>query len=245
MPDNKPEKPSAWEQFWFSLTPNDQKAILRARKKLEVDTSQTRLVDRKTGRYPDARAAIHQKIVQEFVADVQESERPWATIIIGPPSSGKNTFLTRNPEFLKDSILIDNDEMKARLPGFHPALAAVYHQESEYIETLLYVEAMSHAKSFVMLRVGKNTKSMASIILDLKEGGYRVRLILLDLDPTEAARRAMRRFAEGGRYVDPEYIISEVALTPLETYVTLKSEVDEYARYSAQEAPPRLTEQGP
>ena len=220
--------------------------VTAARRKLEIEPTSHRFCDPKTGLYTQARLSLHLEIVAIMRKGIRPEKKPRAVIVIGPPASGKNRFLsTLLKTEVHGCVIVDNDEIKGRLPGFVPHLAAAYHQESSYVEMQLVGQCMIEQESMVLLMVGRDTKKLSTFIGLLKEAGYHTKLILLDLAPTVAASRALERYKSGGRYVDPQYIVEEVALTPLGTYVTLKSETNEYAHYSAQEKPPRLVEEGP
>src|SRR5699024_3778458 len=71
--------------------------------------------------------------------------------------------------------------------------------------------------------VGKNPDKIRSIANDLKSNGYRVELYLNELPADKAARRAVQRFMDTGRLLNPEYVRG-VGDLPTQTYEALKQE---------------------
>jgi len=94
--------------------------------------------------------------------------------------------------------------------------------------------------------VGKRLDSIQTRIRLLKGAGYKVHLVLVDLPIEKAVNRAIRRYRDDGRFVDPEYI-TQIGDAPARTYDALKEEADSYAKFSTDVAwgsEPILTEQG-
>ncbi|MCC7048734.1 MAG: zeta toxin family protein [Alphaproteobacteria bacterium] len=70
-------------------------------------------------------------------------------------------------------------------------------------------------------KVGQKTASIADLLTLLQSQGYRTNLIFVHLPPEKSVRRAMRRFHEEGRFVDPAFV-AEVGEGPRQTFEVLK-----------------------
>ena len=193
----------------------------------------------KGGVYSRARVRdVHQVVVRKLlgksVVRVKQGQ-PWMLIVLGPPGSGKNTALHKIcPRILRTAIVADNDQVKSLMPGFKRHKAAAFHEESSDILVQLMAGCLINKRDLIWLAVGKTEKNIRNVIRSARREGYWVGIILINLTPMEAARRAWKRFIDGGRFVDPKYVLMEVGLKPRGTYVTLKKEADYYAHYDNQ-----------
>lgn len=246
-----PESYQAWEQ---NVQPEQLDVIAKAR---QVRDSQPPTADLhthpETGEYTQEREILHREIesdphYHDPAGRAPEGTQPVARIVIGLPASGKTSGLESliGPEAAKSSILMDNDRIKERLPEYNGANAGSLHAESSYIEHKILRRLVDERYNITHTVVGKTEKNVKGLIDLYKKNGYRVELYHMDVHPHTAATRAMNRFAETGRFVDPRYIIDEVGLKPKQTYDRLKTEVDAYGQASTEVppgSPPRLLEQ--
>jgi hypothetical protein len=161
-----------------------------------------------------------------------------------PAAAGKSTL--SDPLIEKTgSLLIDADEAKKLIDGYNDgAGAGAVHNESVIIaEEMIWPQALEAGDNIIFPKIGKNVKSLKLIFGDAKKYGYTIHLIVNELPPEKAARSAYGRYKETGRFVAPEEILKEIAWKPREVYDILKSEADEYERYSndvERGQPPRL-----
>jgi hypothetical protein len=247
---NEPERylqaPIPSEDFISGLPENYRQAIETARAETAGQPTTAEQYSDASGIYTEEREAIHQAIIQDPLfnkpeAVAPEGTKPRAVFVIGPTASGKSTVIDNNflglegYEGLKEkSILVDNDGIKELLPEYSRNKAGLFHRESSDIESTVVANAVSKRMNFIESVIGKNTDRYAQVFKNLKESGYDVELILVDLPPEKAAGRSAERHAlKNGRFVDPNYILGEVGLTPQRTYDKLKSEVTKYARFQA------------
>lgn len=172
-----------------------------------------------------------------------------ADIVIGPPAAGKSSVFANALSRDHQARIIDSDMAKAMLPEFDGGYGAGrVHKESDAIARDLLIPASTkNGENIVLPLVGKNTGKIRDIARELKAQGYTVNLYLNDLPVDKAARRAVTRFMETGRFVDPDYVLS-IGATPNETYDILRREglFDEYVKKSndvARGEPPVLLDQ--
>lgn len=156
-------------------------------------------------------------------------------IVIGPPAAGKSSVLANPLSQKYGSRIIDSDTAKTMPPEFDGGFGAGrVHEESAFIaETLMLRAAVQNGENIVIPWVGKNPQKLRDTLKRLKQNGYSVHLSLNELDPDKAARRAVSRFQNTGRFVDPNYVLS-VGWKPSEVYDILKKEggFDSYVKYS-------------
>ncbi len=168
-----------------------------------------------------------------FNGPVKQERR--ADIVIGPPAAGKSSVLANPLSQKYGSRIIDSDMAKARLPEFDGGFGAGrVHEESAFItEDVTLIASVHNGDNIVIPWVGKNPQKLRNTLEQLKQNGYSVHLSLNELDPDKAARRAVSRFQNTGRFVDPDYVLS-VGWKPSEVYDILKKEggFDSYVKYS-------------
>lgn len=243
------------QNFEANLSPQDQSMLADLRRGVlnQVKTSEV-FRDKATGNYAPDRAALHKKIQTDPFynkpeAKAPEGEAPIVRIVIGPPAAGKSSGMKSlfGQKALDQSIIVDNDEIKSLLPGWDPKKAELFHQESSDIEEKIIQHALEQGYNITQPILGKNPNKVEKLMSLYKENGYRVELYHVDLPADKAAERTISRVREGGRFVDPRYVLDEVGLKPKVTYDKLKVEADTYGQVSndvKRGEPPQFIERG-
>jgi len=146
-----------------------------------------------------------------------------ATIVIGPPAAGKSAI--SNPLAIKTrATIIDSDEAKKLLPEFQGGIGAnAVHHESKVISNKVLDYAVERGDNLVLPRVGANPDSIRMLSSGLKNNGYRVNLVLTEIDPDLALIRMNDRFIRKGRLINPTYA-KNIKDSPIKTYNKLKQE---------------------
>jgi len=154
-----------------------------------------------------------------------------AVIILGPPAAGKSTFA--NPIARKlGAAIIDADEAKKALPEYQGGIGAnAVHEESSVIAGALEEYATALGTNIVLPKVGGNPDSIRRLIERLKDRGYEVDLMDMQVSYQNARNRMFGRFIDKGRLVPPDYLRA-VGDNPSKTYDILKKEgaADGYTR---------------
>jgi GNAT superfamily N-acetyltransferase/predicted ABC-type ATPase len=181
----------------------------------------------KVTRYEDPdRDAIHQRYYAEQLGKATPVESPTLTVILGPPASGKTTALRPRIEAANpNSVILDADVAKSYLPEHGKLPAALLHPESSTMVDTLSAKALDGSYNIIMDRTGNNITGTVNLLKMAKQLGYTLRVAHMDVNPLDAAKRAIHRaFTPGseGRYVDPEYIIKSVDSRGNVTYEELK-----------------------
>jgi hypothetical protein len=224
------------DDFIKSLPPQQQAAVVKGRAQSGGASSEALFSDGQ-GTYTPERVAAHQAIIKSFEkpeAVAPPGTKPVATLVIGPPASGKTTLIKNIPgKFVE----IDNDIMASKLPGFHPVQAGNFHEEAGFIEKAVLQNTMNKRMNLVLSAVGKNTEKFEGIVKELKSRGYDVDMLSLDMSPVDSTRAVMDRHMRGGRFIDPKYTLEDVGSNPATTYDRLKTEVRNYEKYQAKYPP--------
>jgi predicted ABC-type ATPase len=146
-----------------------------------------------------------------------------ATIVIGPPAAGKSAI--SNPLAIKyNATIIDPDEAKKIFPEFQGGVGgnAVHRESKALIEDVNEI-AMARGDNLVYPKVGAKPDKIRKQILDLKDKGYKVNLVLTELDPDLALVRMNQRFIRKGRLINSESAQEYIGKSNI-TYDILKKE---------------------
>lgn len=181
------------------------------------------------------RVAIRSSLADKLYGNGAIKKDKIADIVIGPPASGKSSVFVSHLKNKNGALEIDSDIVKEWLPEFNKGrYAGVVHQESSDITDKVLLKAIQNNDNVVLPLVGKNSDRVEELARILKEQGYKVNLYLNELSPEKAAQRAVTRFNETGRFVDPLYIIDGVGNKPVQTFQKLKNNklIDYYEHFS-------------
>lgn len=160
------------------------------------------------------------------------NKNPVATIILGPPASGKS--MIANPLARKyDAAILDPDEVKKIMPEFADGIGSnATHVESKRITQDLRDLMIANRNNIVVPTVGAKPEKISRQIADYKKAGYKVNLVDVAVPADEALRRMLLRFLGSKKLIPPDYLIDEVGDLPSQTYNLLRrrGEADAYAR---------------
>ena len=160
-------------------------------------------------------------------AQVPAGQQPRLVFLIGPPGAGKTTVgVPRLAEYGVDFArysYVNNDDVKAALPNWHPGRAGLFHEESDYITEKLAIPALIRTNHNVVVEgVGRNPRFLVDAANLAKDRGYKVEVVHVQVPPSWGAANAIDRLAATGRYVPPYYVIDRIGYQPSGTYATLK-----------------------
>ncbi|WP_314628673.1 zeta toxin family protein, partial [uncultured Selenomonas sp.] len=179
------------------------------------------------------RQELRRKIADKLYGEGAAKKEGKVWLVLGVPASGKSTF--SDPLVEKEgALLIDSDEGKKLLPEFsNGLLAGAVHEESAAIANAIVKRAVRNRDNLILPLVGKTFSSLQERVNVLKEAGYEVNLIYVDLPIEKAIERTKARFRETGRLVSPNYL-HNVGLKPKQNYdkIKTKREVDSYEAWS-------------
>jgi hypothetical protein len=195
----------------------------------------------RTYEFPEGAVAGYDAAVSRLTEDAKlfstagpvKRERK-ATVMLGPPAAGKSTFAEKFAT-VRYAAIVDPDEAKKVIPEFNRGIGAnAVHEESALMANEVMAQLIADGANLVIPKVGHNDKGIRKLILMLKENGYAVDLVNINVTYENAFRRMVNRFLKTGRLINPEYVAA-VGDNPSATYRTLRQQgiADRYAEIDA------------
>ena len=132
-------------------------------------------------------------------------KNPTATIILGPPASGKSSVA--NPLARKlNAAILDPDEVKKAMPEFAGGVGSnATHVESKAITKDIRNLMIANKNNIVIPTVGANPEKIMAEISAYKDAGYKVNLVDVVVSKEEALRRMLLRFIKSKKLIPPDY----------------------------------------
>ena len=149
-----------------------------------------------------------------------------AFYIIGPPASGKSSVAAKLADEF-GCFILDSDFAKRKLPEFTNQIgaASLVHEESDDLifgEQGLITKCVPLRHNIVIPKIGHNIDSVIDFCSALKNAGYKVFLISVDLDRQKATQRAYNRFVKTKRYIPLSLIFDGYGNQPTLNYFKIK-----------------------
>jgi hypothetical protein len=209
----------------IASVPNAKTHVDEAEAKVKAGTATHRPVSEgghklPNGKWTPERTAIHQAIMRELLpadklaaATPKAGDKPQLYILGGRGGSGKSFFTSGKPGTIdtKNFVVLNNDEVKEKLPEWKGWNAALLHEESSEVGQAAERIAFGRKVNIVIDGTMKSYDSLAARIKDAKAAGYEVHGKYMYTSPEKSAERALSRFVRGnekngqGRYVPPAY----------------------------------------
>jgi len=204
-------RPDFVKFLWDSWS-KDQACNLSSDKSTQYDTEEIvklrRLLSHlpQTIGYGDSRVQLRRDVYNKLIEGDFKRERK-AVVLCGLPASRKSTIADVIQKKL-DARIVDSDLAKEKLPEFNQGrFAQMVHQESDLIRNDVIDECMARGENLIIPIVGKSHQSVLELFEELTQWNYEVHLRFLECDPKTSAERAVKRFADTGRFVDPKYVL--------------------------------------
>lgn len=228
--------------------PLDARTLARRRKyidRLMADELKNDTKQRYTFTYPDGSTAytperqrLHDRIMREKLADEHNIPREGKILFSGGLAGAGKSSVLHDGAFQRELgedtsywLRIDNDEIKEMLAkeGAIPrhgcltpmeTSALVYRESADIVKTLLQYASERHMNVILDGTMG-NREATAARIRTLRDAGYSVRALFVDISPDTSKRRAESRYrqgmdeyvrdgrGQGGRYLPPSVIDSQ------------------------------------
>ena len=162
-----------------------------------------------------------------------------AFYIIGPPASGKSTIANQLAD-LAGAYILDSDYAKRKLPEYDNQIgaASLVHEESDalvfsYSNYNLLEYCVRNRYNMVIPKIGHRRDGILKFASSLKNAGYSVYLVSIELDRVKATQRAYYRFKKSGRYVPLSLVFDYYANEPtLNYFKILQQHKDAFAGYA-------------
>ena len=172
----------------------------------------------RNGAWLPSRAALHDDIIDDVTRGVTKSDKPTVYMMGGGPATGKTTVIDSGAVKVPKTnrVLIDPDDMKARLPEYQPLVkrgdewaASYVHEESSYLSKVALSKATKAGNDIHFDGTGDNTiESLAKKVADMRADGHRVVANYVSLPTDLAVENAAGRALKTGRKVPENYIRS-------------------------------------
>ena len=169
---------------------------------------------------------------EEYNGSVKRGKR--LDIVIGLPASGKSSSIVNPLSQFYQSVVIDSDIIKTRLPEYNDGWGSMLvHEESSSINSQLLEETMNSGKNVVLPIVGAKIKSVEKYIAIANRLGYEVNVHLNELPNGKAVGRMLKRYFDEGRFINPAFAL-EYGDKPTEVYEQIKQRggISGYSRWN-------------
>jgi hypothetical protein len=139
-----------------------------------------------------------------------ESKDRIAVLITGLPASGKSRLTNEIKDIIK-GMVVDSDDFKKLIPEYKNGIgtSSVHFESKEFFKKMLK-KTIPNGDNIIIPTLGRNEEPLIKIINSLKNNGYGIAMIRVDVPLTVAELRNIKRAIKTGRYVDGEIITKEV-----------------------------------
>lgn len=194
------------------------------------------------------REKLRNDIADKLYGNGSEQKDRKLFIVMGLPGAGKSAVVVNRIKSEQSALEVDADMVKEHLPEFNGgAGAGIVHKESAQIaEDRIFGRCRENGDNVIFPTVGKNGDKLVKHFDHWRRHGYSIHLSLVDIDLDSSIERALRRWVNTGRFVDPEYI-SQTGDAPKLSFEKVKTLADTFEHWSNEVpfgTPPKLLEKG-
>lgn len=197
--ENEPSIQEAFRRAEFDKSTLEEHKGDKKREKLQQELVDRLLGDKNgsfTGKDRDG---------EHFDGKVEQGKE--AYIVIGRPAGGKSSVFANPLSKEHGARIIDSDTVKKWLPEFDDGFGAGKVQdESAMIMERALKKATDRGDNIIIPKIGG--ESVATMAKELKSKGYKVHLKYNEVSEANSVTRALSRFVETGRWLDPKYLSS-------------------------------------
>ena len=175
-----------------------------------VDTRRERMAERLLNAEHGSAVFENGKIkkingVEQFTGEVEQGRH--ACIVIGRPAGGKSRVFANPLSNRYKARILDADTVKPWLDGFDDGYGAGYVQdESSLIMEMAFEKAIARGDNVIIPKIGGG--SIVDLANRMKSAGYTVDLYYNEVSEETSIMRAASRFAEEGRYLALDYLLT-------------------------------------
>ncbi len=198
------------------------------------------------GEYTIERKLLHNEIIESFLkGQLQQEQEPESILLGGGSAAGKSSIgelVIKGYKLQKQNMIwIDPDKIKEKIPEYQDAMesediesmkqaAFLVHNESSDITMKLLKICMKRKLNFMYDGTMKNEVKYIKLIQQLRQAGFSIKAIIVDVSIKVALERSNMRFKVTGRLV-PEHIIEESHMRVATTFSKIKDLIDCYILY--------------
>lgn len=144
--------------------------------------------------------------------NIKQLKEPWVMILIGPPMSGKDTWIKSNPE-LEDAVMISRDQILLDVWGSDNYDEAFSNADQKLVDrklNQLLVETGKSEKNAIvnMTHMGRKRRKNN---LSFFPNHNKIAVIFPILSDEEYERRNKKRQKEENKYIPPKVLKSMIS----------------------------------
>ena len=193
--------------------------------KRNSDSSKKRHIN-ESGHYNPERVRLHKKIITNIVSSCPKplpGEKPTAILLLGGAASGKSTVVNKfiKPKYGVNFGTLNVDDIKESIPEYKNFIhtdvilaANRVHEESSDIGYVAKDKIINQGRNFIFDAVLGNKEKAKELIDTLRNKGYNIKLVGVNVNAEDALNRAkLRALGNGdgkggsGRYVPDEILV--------------------------------------
>ena len=185
------------------ITKYDTPEIIAARiKLLESNTK----IPKTTSIKLSERIAIRSNIENSIYGIGAEKKEKKAFITIGLPGCGKSSVIDNKFNKEHGALTIEKDLIRNKLPEYKNGNGLFEVQEEVMqIWNNLLKRAISNGDNISISTHGASYPYLFKLCNKFKKADYEIQLVLVDIPTEKAAKQAIKRFQETGKFIDPMY----------------------------------------
>ena len=142
--------------------------------------------------------------------NISKLKKPWVMVLIGPPLSGKDTWIRNNPE-LKDAVMISRDQILldvSQTDDYNLAFKTVNQKEVDKKLNSLLVDTGRSDKNAI-INMTHMARKRRTYNLKFFPNHYKIAVIFPQLSDEEYKRRNQKRNEEENKFI-PDHVIKSM-----------------------------------
>lgn len=201
------------------------------------------------GEYTPERKVLHASVISKFtdhVLPVAPGGQKIAILMAGGPAAGKSTVLRHmmTDDMASQFVNVNPDDCKAALPEYQEAVAGsarnaamLCHEESSDIAAAVRNHAIETGKHIIIDGTMKSIDKYRKLIDNLKDKGYKIHMIHVDIDVDQAKHFASKRAEKSGRWV-PMDMLESAYPAVRKSFLGLKDHADDFIVFDRRRGEP-------
>ena len=145
--------------------------------------------------------------------NIKHLKEPWVLTLIGPPMSGKDTWIRQNFN-LDEIVMISRDQILLDVYGsdnYDEAFKNVNQKEVDRVLVSTFINASKDKKNVIINMTNMTRKRRISNLDYFGDEYYKVAVIFPILDEAEYERRNLKRKEEESKWIPPHVLKSMIS----------------------------------
>lgn len=145
--------------------------------------------------------------------NIKHLKEPWVLTLIGPPMSGKDTWIRQNFN-LDQIVMISRDQILLDVYGsdnYDEAFKNVNQKEVDRVLVSTFINASKDKKNVIINMTNMTRKRRISNLDYFGDEYYKVAVIFPILDEAEYERRNLKRKEEESKWIPPHVLKSMIS----------------------------------